>query len=328
MLFKQLCGLALSFLVGVSPISFEVSSDPLSFPLTRTDSIQYKISFDASDLGKVNENSENHIYLVMEHVDISCSSACSLANASFAFAQPLESQIEFDLSYKTDAMTPNEFKNTLTSLNSTQAFSEAHTYNSEASSFIWRLSLPTYGGGSWTLSVFFPAVNDGLIQRSTNYLVSDFKSDYEIVNYKAIIYRLVLDKDVPSDVKQNVLNYVNNGDYSSAVTYINNYYNSSEVSNTEYNETIINTYKGKERDLNTVVTNENNFSIGIENNFKNQILDLNPDNSVITNTNFQQAAVWVTDKFNRFTNNNAFGSLLGFSLLIGFALALIGRVLR
>lgn len=338
MLFKQLCGLVFSGLLSISPVS---NYQDITYPFTRNNQVYYRTTYTVSDLGYAENvdlatisqglsaqyQNAKHNFIVNYTIHVYCNAACSYPNISAGAHNVSDNEIEIYYMSRQSGVTLSQLNSYLDGTVTHGSFSSSYTYTNANSVGSVDISI-TVGTYSTVLTIRFPAENNYNLLRSIAYNLEDFKSDYEIVNYKNIIYRLVLNKDVPSDVKQTVLNYVNNGDYSSAVTYINNYYNSSEVSNTEYNETIINTYKGKEKDLNTVVSNENNFTIGIENNFKNQILDLNPDNSVITNTNFQQAAVWVTDKFNRFTNNNAFGSLLGFSLLIGFALALIGRVLR
>lgn len=319
MLFNKFGRLALSFLLGVTPTSFRVASDPLTFPLTRTDSIQYKISFDASDLGKINENSENHIYLVTEHVDISCSSACSLANVSFAYAQPFESQIEFDLSYKTDALTPNEFKNTLTSLNSTQAFSEAHTYNSEASSFIWRLNLPTYGGGSWTLAVFFPAVNDGLIQRSTNFLVDEFSNLYFGKEY---LINAVSNKNYPSSVMSEYVRLINNGQYAEAVTYITNY----NVSNMENNNNSVNNSVDSLNNENTSFSTQSNALIEFENlqkqNFNSQLQNVD---FVFNGNQFEQSASFYKKVFTDFVAVTPLFKPISVALIFALAMIILGH---
>lgn len=322
MLFKQFCRLAFSFLIGVTPINFEIASDPLSFPLTRTDSIQYKISLGASDLGKINDNSENHIYLVTEHVDISCSSACSLANASFAYSQPSESQIEFNLSFKTDAMTPNEFSQTLTILNSTQAFSEAHTYDSENSSFIWRLVFPIYGGRKWTLSVFFPAVNDGLIQRSTNYLVDEFSNLYFAKEY---LINAVDNKVYPSSVMSEYIRLINNGQYAEAVTYITNYNVSNVVSENNENSTTINAVDDSKDNFSTLSNNLNTIENGYNNDLNDQLNDIDFSYKFENENSFLSSSNFVITVFNGLIRDNPLSGLIILSSILGIAAFIIGR---
>lgn len=43
---------------------------------------------------------------------------------------------------------------------------------------------------------------------------------------------------------------------------------------------------------------------------------------------FQTSAIWVRTQFNRMTNNTPFGSIMGFSLLLGLSLLIIGKINR
>lgn len=73
-------------------------------------------------------------------------------------------------------------------------------------------------------------------------------------------------------------------------------------------------------------------AVSIENDFSddmNSALDdidtsFSPSNM---GSKFQSSAIWVTQQFDRVTSSTPFGSLLGFSLLLGLALLIVGKVL-
>lgn len=50
------------------------------------------------------------------------------------------------------------------------------------------------------------------------------------------------------------------------------------------------------------------------------------ESDLINNNKFINSANWVTQQYNRITNNNPVGSLIGFSLLFGLALIFIGKI--
>lgn len=67
---------------------------------------------------------------------------------------------------------------------------------------------------------------------------------------------------------------------------------------------------------------ENTFINDLDSNLQNLTLDSN----LITNGNFLTSANWVRTQFNRMTNNNPFGSMIFFTLSLGIALAIIGKI--
>lgn len=69
----------------------------------------------------------------------------------------------------------------------------------------------------------------------------------------------------------------------------------------------------------------------IENTFNDNMNDSLDDidmsfNPLSFGSKFQASAIWVSDQFNELTNDSPFGSLMGFSLILGISLLIIGKV--
>lgn len=82
-----------------------------------------------------------------------------------------------------------------------------------------------------------------------------------------------------------------------------------------------------DQSLNDASDLESQYFNSVDSQFNNSLNNVTPSSDLISNSNFLNSANWVKIQFDRLTNQNAFGSLLGFSLLLGLALAIIGRVL-
>lgn len=82
-----------------------------------------------------------------------------------------------------------------------------------------------------------------------------------------------------------------------------------------------------DQSLNAASDLESQYFNSVDSQFNNSLDNVTPSSDLISNSNFLNSANWVKIQFDRLTNQNAFGSLLGFSLLLGLALAIIGRVL-
>lgn len=61
-------------------------------------------------------------------------------------------------------------------------------------------------------------------------------------------------------------------------------------------------------------------------NLDDSLDQINTESDLINNNKFINSANWVTQQYNRITNNNPVGSLIGFSLLFGLALIFIGKI--
>lgn len=71
---------------------------------------------------------------------------------------------------------------------------------------------------------------------------------------------------------------------------------------------------------------ENDFNSDFESSMND--IDIGSNGLNAMGSNFQNSAVWVATQFNKFTNNTPFGSVLGFSLVLGLSLLIIGRVFK
>lgn len=77
-----------------------------------------------------------------------------------------------------------------------------------------------------------------------------------------------------------------------------------------------------------------NDYVGLENDFNNNMnnamedIDLNSNLPTAMGTKFLQSANWVRVQFNRMTENNPFGSVLSFSLVVGIALLILGKIYK
>lgn len=322
MLARQFLTLALSALIGFTPINFSYyDGDEIEFPLSRRDSVYWRLSYDIDDLGPLVNNSSNHDYGITYNYMIECSSPCRIEIPdAAAVAQVSTNYYTFSILGSMYNVTPTAMLQVLETGNKGGTVSEGYTYQTQNSVHRMDVTLE-HGSGSWVLHVFFSPLNEGNLLSSILHQTEELNNWYFLKNF-------LMDKDVPVSDIQTIKNYIDNGDYSSAIQYVENYYISNAVNQNTTNENVVNNYDTHETNLQTVSNQEHQFTVGIENQFENQIRLLDPTNSVIDNVSWQQSAVWVTDKFNRFTNGNAFGSLLGFSLLIGFAMAIIGRVLK
>lgn len=61
-------------------------------------------------------------------------------------------------------------------------------------------------------------------------------------------------------------------------------------------------------------------------NLDDSLDEISTESDLINNNKFINSANWVTQQYNRITNNNPVGSLIGFSLLFGLALIFIGKI--
>lgn len=78
--------------------------------------------------------------------------------------------------------------------------------------------------------------------------------------------------------------------------------------------------------LNQAFNNYDSYEQTFKNNFENAFSGINTNVSIFSNSNFLRSADWVRIQFNRFTNGNVFGYMLQFSLILGLALVVIGRM--
>lgn len=79
-------------------------------------------------------------------------------------------------------------------------------------------------------------------------------------------------------------------------------------------------------DLSSTADQYHNLENTFINDLDSNLEDLTLDSNLITNGNFLTSANWVRTQFNRMTNNNPFGSMIFFTLSLGIALAIIGKI--
>lgn len=81
-------------------------------------------------------------------------------------------------------------------------------------------------------------------------------------------------------------------------------------------------------EFNSTVGDYNNLESSFNNDFNNNLEAINPNDNGLSlmGSKFLQSANWVKVQFDRMTNNTPFGSVIGFSLVLGLGLLIIGRV--
>lgn len=329
MLTRQLLTLTISTLIGFTPVNFY--RDRIEFPFTRNDSVYWTGTAEVYSLDRTTPVNAQYTYMVVYSFEFYCNSACYYSGvAGGSTVSPSANVVGYNIDNnhvrivnysRIGETTSPTMLDKLAGITWSGGNASNYTYTSETSIHTIGCEITMVDNIKRTYNITFPAVTEGMVLSDIDSRVDELSDWYYVQNF-------LKDKDVNPTAIQTVSTYVNNGDYSSAVSYIQNYYTTNSYTENYNNESVVNNYNTKETGLQTVTNQEHQFTLGIENQFENQIQLVNTNNSIIENVSWQRSANWVTDKFNRFTNGNAFGSLLGFSLLIGFAMAIIGRVLK
>ena len=87
----------------------------------------------------------------------------------------------------------------------------------------------------------------------------------------------------------------------------------------------VNNFEGDHTELNNTVQEyhdvENNLVIDMNNNLE----QIEVDSDLIQNNSFISSARWVAEQYTRITTDNPFGSILKFSLVLGFVMIFLGR---
>lgn len=319
----KLLGLVLSSVMFFTPINKDLDVD-YSFPRYIGVSVTWQISYTIDDLGPLTPSNSAHDYIINYHVNFYCNHACTLNGipsndpGDYALTQ------ERIFTVRTSNKTPEAMISYMSGIATGGSSGlRQHEFQSASELFGIEVSLH-FAHGDTTTTVYFCPIADIDVLRDIDYKVDEFSNLYFLQNF-------LMNKDVPSTDIQTVTNYLNNGDYSSAVNYIYNYYTTNSVSTNVNNETVVNNYSTKETSLNTYYNTENNFTNQVETDFQNQeqqLPDLNDSIQDMQSTSFLSSANWVTQQFNRMTQNTVFGSFLIFSLFTGFIMALIGRFKR
>lgn len=89
----------------------------------------------------------------------------------------------------------------------------------------------------------------------------------------------------------------------------------------------INTNDSITNTLNSAASQEQTITAAQESQFNDAIGQINTSNPIAGLTDLANSATWVRNRFNELTTSTAFGTVLGFSLLLGLALAIVGRIM-
>ena len=319
MLGSKLLGIVLSTLLTVIPINYDLDVD-YTFPRHVQLSVSWQISYTIDDLGPLTPSNSAHDYIINYHVNFYCNHACTLNSIPSNKPGDYDLTQERIFTVRTSNKTPEAMISYMNGI-ATGGSSGLHDHEFQSISELYGITVNLhFAHGDTTTKVYFSPIGDIDVLREIDYKVDEFSNLYFLQNF-------LMNKDVPSTDIQTVTNYLNNGDYSSAVNYIYNYYTTNSVSTNEDNETVVNNYESKETNFQTLFNTENTFSNQVETDFNNRMNNIDLTTTLPSQQSFIRSANWVTTQFNRLTNNNAFGQLLGFSLVIGLLLALIGRFL-
>lgn len=311
-------GLILSSFLAISPV---YSPPNIEFPFTRQDRVFARVSYRVDDLGEVSIGGLYHNYNIDYTVQIYCSSACQIGNQMTT--ESYATNHEYHIFSRVSNKSPGDMISVLRNADDIVQAASNNTYQSIGTLGIVQLPV-TLDYGSITINIYFPALTEKTILNDIDARLDELSDWYFLKNF-------LMDKDIPSSAITDVKNYIDNGDYSSAVQYVENYYINNSVTTNENNETVVNQYTSKETLLNQYFNTENSFSNQIETDFQTQqqaLPDVNQSIQDIQDSSFLQSANWVTQQFNRMTVGNIFGKILVFSLFTGFILALIGRFKR
>lgn len=341
----KLLGLVLSSLIAVTPIS-NLTGDTILFPQTRDVSIEWHVNVEVYDLGYttqvtagsyIHEETAKHNYLIMMNVLMRCNQACYFAPTSHGYT--LEDGTLVATRYTIPKnKTAAELTTLLSGFNQNGNVSGSYTFTDEDDYTSLTVSTTLPNNVTFNETLYFPAVTQGTELKTLDdhfYVWSTMWEEWKDLDlqHKAnelqyYMYQMRHNgTPMTSQVQSVVDQLIEQQQYDAAYTVINNYYYDQTETTNQETESIIDNYDDKNSSLDTLTTQEQDFADQIESDFTQQIGNISTQN-ITESSDFQRSAFWVTDKFNRMTNNNAFGSLLGFSLLIGFAMAIIGRVLK
>ena len=94
---------------------------------------------------------------------------------------------------------------------------------------------------------------------------------------------------------------------------------------TDESQEVVNNFEGNHTELNNTVNDyddiENNLVLDMNNNLE----QIEVDSDLIKNNSFISSARWVAEQYTRITTDNPIGSILKFSLVLGFVMIFLGR---
>lgn len=195
-------------------------------------------------------------------------------------------------------------------------------------------------------SIYNATTFNNFFTYNTNFTISDFK--YVQRSTSGWIINVTFENTSSSTQNLNLRSVNSNGKFT--VIYNNIYYNSYPVS-TDFaiqfglNNAILdnlekiangttssNNSSSSLNDANSefdsTVSDYQQLETGFNDNLDNSMDDIVIEDVNNLGSTFLSSARWVSSQFNTLTNNTPFGSLLSFSMLIGLALLIIGKVYK
>lgn len=88
---------------------------------------------------------------------------------------------------------------------------------------------------------------------------------------------------------------------------------------------IVNNFEEDHDDLNVTVNDYDDIENTIVNDMNDNLDDLDIESDLIENNSFLSSARWVAEQYTRLTSDNPVGSILKFSLVLGFVMIFLGR---
>lgn len=88
---------------------------------------------------------------------------------------------------------------------------------------------------------------------------------------------------------------------------------------------VVNNFEEDHDDLNVTVNDYDDIENNIVNDMNDNLDDLDIESDLIENNSFLSSARWVAEQYTRITTDNPIGSILKFSLVLGFVMIFLGR---
>ena len=94
---------------------------------------------------------------------------------------------------------------------------------------------------------------------------------------------------------------------------------------TDESQDVVNSFEGDHNDLNVTVNDYDDIENTVVNDMNDNIDNLAIESDLIKNNSFINSARWVAEQYTTLTTNNPIGSILKFSLVLGFVMIFLGR---
>lgn len=317
----------------------------ITYPFTRTDSVAWSTAAFVEDLGEIGSNSTasgnsivndvKHEYKITYVVSINCNNACIIGFAHTTTGYNTSNTTGVIFYNERLQKKPSEMQAYL-NISNIGSNSASHSFSSATADASLTITIQL---ASTTIdrTIIFPAVSEGTMIKSINDELSLWHEDWRLWEaYDAEqktrqiemwIFELSAYRQIPVSTMNNIYQDLNNGDPDAAYDKLNQAL--KDAVQTQTNESAIaETHDDNSRNaFNAAASDEMAITSAQETQFTNAISQIDTSNPIAGLTDLASSANWVKSRFNELTNNNAFGTLLGFSLLLGLALAIVGKIL-